>query len=136
MDLGPAAGAVLRRAQHPPSIFAGERAALRAAQARPEALERSLETATYLSLAARIVSPAAAEHVRTLEGVLTRLDATIRTERPHHPVRDLPEPTELSPQIRTLRVRARGLAPAAVRAWAEELRRELNATPYPVPAAG
>jgi len=136
MDLGPAAGAVLRRAQHPPSIFAGERAALRAAQARPEALERSLETATYLSLAARIVSPAAAEHVRTLEGLLTRLDATIRTERPHHPVRDLPEPTELSPQIRTLRVRARGLAPAAVRAWTEELRRELNATPYPVPAAG
>ena len=49
------------------------------------------------------------------------------------PVKDVPEPTELRPVIRTLRVRAVGRTGAALRSWVEDLRRELNAAPYPVP---
>lgn len=127
--------AVLRRAQRPPSVFAGEWAALRAEAGRQEQRQRALETATYLGLAGRLVAPAAAEKVRELEGVLSRLDEVIRTDSAGFPVRDVPEPTALSPSIRTLRVRVRGMAGAeAVRAWVDELRRELNAAPYPVPA--
>jgi hypothetical protein len=136
LKVGPEGRAVLRRAARPPSVFGAEWAALRAEAKKPEPLERALETATYLSLAERVISPEAAGHVRQLEGLLSRIDAEIRTERARHPVKDVPEPTELRPAIRTLRVRARGLAPDALRAWVEDLRRELNAGPYPVPVEG
>jgi hypothetical protein len=133
LEPGAEARAVLRRAERPPSVFGAEWAALEKEARRPEPLAQALETAAYLSLARRVISPAAAERVRKLEDVLTKLDATIRAERARHPVKDVPEPTELSPVIRTLRVRARGLKPEVLRAWVEDLRDQLNAAPYPVP---
>jgi hypothetical protein len=136
LALGTEGTAVLRRAQRPPSVFAREWAALRAAAREPEGFARALETRTYLGVVERIVSPAAAEAVRGLEDVLGRLDESIQTGLGRHPVRDLPEPTELAPVIRKLRVRARGVAPDTLRTWADDLRAALSAEPYPVPAEG
>lgn len=136
LALGTEATAVLRHAQRPPSVFAREWAALRAAAREPEPFARALETRTYLGVVARIVSPAAAEAVRGLEDVLARLDESIQKELGRHPVRDLPDPTELAPVIRRLRVRGRGVAPDALRGWVDELRSALSAAPYPVPAEG
>jgi hypothetical protein len=134
LELGREGRAVLRRAERTPSVFAGEWAALRAEARRPEPLERALDTAVYLSIAERIVSPGAAESVRKLAGLLSRLDESIRAQGAALPVKDVPEPDHLTPVIRRLRVRAPGGAPGPARAWVEELRRELAATPYPVPA--
>src|SRR6266545_2999262 len=134
LELGPDATAVLRRAAHPPSIFAGEWARLGKEAQKKEPLERALETATYLSLVERIVSPAAAQRVRTLEGLLSRLDAYIRKERPLQPVLDVPEPTELRPVIATLRVRAQGSSEPTLRSWVDDLKAALGAAPYPIPA--
>ena len=136
LALGTEATAVLRRAQRPPSVFAGEWAKLRAAAQEPEPFARALETREYLAVAERIVSPAAAEAVRGLEEVLARLDESLQRNLGRHPVRDLPDPTELVPIVRRLRIRARGVAPDALRAWAGELQTALNASPYPVPAQG
>jgi hypothetical protein len=137
LALGGEGAAVLERARRPPSVFAGEWAVLRREAWRPEAVDWAVETATYLSLVDRVVSPGAGEVVRELEGVLSKLDASIRARRPRDlPVRDLPGPTELVPAIRTLRVRVRGLGRAALESWVEDLRTELNAAPYPVPAEG
>jgi hypothetical protein len=136
LELGDEATAVLRRAQRPRSVFADEWAALRAEARRPEPLARTLETAAYLSLARRVISPVAAERVRELEDLLSRIDASIRAQRARLPVKDVPEPTALNPSIRTLRVLTRGRAPEAVRTWVEELGRQLNAAPYPAPVEG
>jgi hypothetical protein len=141
LDVGPAnpleVGAegrrVLERAAHPPSVFGAEWAALEAETRRPEPLARTLEVATYLSLARRVVGPAAATGVRGLEDVLSRIDAVIRTERRRLPVKDVPEPTQLTPVIRQLRVRSRGRTSDALQAWVADLRRELDADPYTVP---
>jgi hypothetical protein len=141
LDVGPAnpleVGAegrrVLKRAAHPPSVFGAEWAALEAEARRPEPLARTLEVATYLSLARRVVGPAAATGVRGLEDALSRIDAVIRTERRRLPVKDVPEPTQLTPVIRRLRVRSRGRTSDALQAWVEEVRRELNADPYTIP---
>ena len=48
---------MLDRAAHPPSVFGSEWAALEAEARRPEPLARTLEVATYLSLARRVVGP-------------------------------------------------------------------------------
>ncbi len=136
LEIGVEGRAVIERAKRPPSVFAAEWAALRAEALSPRPLERTLEVATYLSLARRVVSPAAATEVWRLEDVLSRIDANIRAERKRHPVKDLPEPTVLTPVIQRLRVRARGLKPEVLRAWAEDLRVELSAAPYPVPVEG
>src|SRR5262249_30870904 len=101
---------------------------------RPEPLARTLEVATYLSLARRVVGPAAATGVRGLEDVLARIDAVIRTDRQRLPVKDVPEPTQLTPVIRRLRVRSRGRTSEALQGWVDDLRRELNADPYTIPA--
>jgi hypothetical protein len=127
---------VLARAERPPSVFGAEWAALEAETRRPEPLARTLEVATYLSLARRVVGPAAAAAVRSLEDVLSRIDAVVRTERQRLPVRDVPEPTQLTPVIQRLRVRSRGRASEALDAWVADLRIELNALEYPVPVGG
>jgi hypothetical protein len=134
LELGAEATAVLRRAAHPPIIFAGEWSRLGEEAQKKEPLERALETATYLSLVERIVSPAAAQRVQALEGILSRLDAYIRKERPRQPVLDVPEPTELRPVIATLRVRAHGSSEPALRAWVEDLKAAFGTAPYPIPA--
>ena len=127
LEVGAEGRRVLERAAHPPSVFGAEWAALEAEARRPEPLARTLEVATYLSLARRVVGPAAAAGVRGLEDVLSRIDAVIRTERQRLPVKDVPEPTQLTPVIQRLRVRSRGRASDALQAWVEDLRRELNA---------
>ena len=136
LEIGAEGRAVLARAAHPPSVFGSEWAALEAEARRPEPLARTLELATYLSLARRVVGPAAAAGVRGLEDVLTRIDATIRTERTRLPVKDVPEPTQLAPVIQRLRVRSHGRTSEALGAWVEELRRELNAVDYAIPVGG
>jgi hypothetical protein len=144
LDVGPAnplevgleGRRVLERAAHPPSVFGAEWAALEAETRRPEPLARTLEVATYLSLARRVVGPAAAAGIRSLEDVLSRIDAVIRTERQRLPVKDVPDPTQLTPVIRQLRVRSRERASDMLQAWVEDLRRELNTAEYPVPVGG
>jgi hypothetical protein len=136
LELTPEGMQVLERAARPPSVFGGEWAALEAEARRPEPLARTLEVATYLSLARRVVGPAAAAGVRGLEDVLSRIDAVVRTERQRLPVKDVPEPTELTPVIQRLRVRSRGRASEALEAWVADLRLELNALEYPVPVGG
>jgi hypothetical protein len=74
--------------------------------------------------------------VRGLEDVLWRIDAVIGTERRRLPVKNVPEPTQLTPVIQRLRVRSRGRTSDALQAWVEDLRRELNAAEYPVPVGG
>ncbi len=135
-EIGSAGRDVLQRAARPPSVFAGERAALDAEARRPQPLARTLEVATYLSLARRVVGPAAAESVRGLEDVLTRIDATIRAERKPLPVKDVPEPTGLTPVIRRLRIRSHGRTSEVLQTWADDLRRELNAADYAIPVGG
>jgi hypothetical protein len=129
---------VLARAGRPPSVFAGEWAALEQESRNPAPLARTLEAAAYLAVARRVVGPAAASAVRGLEDVLSQIDATIRTERGRRqlPVRDVPEPARLAPAIVRLRVRSRGRTAEAVQAWVEDLRRELNAADYAVPVGG
>ena len=136
LEIGAEGRTVLDRAGRPPSVFGGEWAALEAEARRPQPLTRTLEVATYLSLARRVVGPAAAAGVRGLEDVLSRIDATIRAERKRLPVKDVPKPTQLTPVIQRLRVRSRGRTPEALQAWVEELRRELNAADYAVPVGG
>jgi hypothetical protein len=143
-DVGPAnplepgakARQVLERATRPPSVFGTEWRALEAEARRPEPLARTLEFATYLSLARRVVGPAAAASVRGLEDVLSRIDAVVRTERRRLPVKDVPEPTQLAPVIGRLRVTSRGRGSEAMRGWVADLRRELDAAGYAVPAGG
>ncbi|GIH79212.1 hypothetical protein Plo01_56410 [Planobispora longispora] len=144
--LGPGRAAAVRRAGRVPSLL--EWGALRrdaagaGTGAGPEpSRERLLETAVYLSLAERLVSPAAAGYVRRLEGVLSELDRTIRPAlpadrkarpaRPALPVKTPPEPVRLRPRIGTLRLR--GTDREALGEWAPLLRRELSAAPCPVP---
>ena len=136
LELTPEGMRVLERAARPPSVFGAEWAALEAESRKPEPLARTLEAATYLSLARRVVGPAAAAAVRSLEDVLSRIDAVVRTERQRLPVKDVPEPTELTPVIQRLRVRSRGRAAEALEAWVADLRLELNALEYPVPVGG
>jgi hypothetical protein len=124
----------VRVAQHPASVFAGEWAAVHRARRRPEPLDRARTTAAYLEIAKRLLTPATAASVRKLEGKLSGLHAQLRAERRLHPVKALPAPARLRPRIATLHVRGSGLQPAALRTWTDELRRELNAAPYPVPA--
>jgi hypothetical protein len=132
LALGPDARAALDRARRPPSVFAGEAAEV-ARQADAAARGRAIELAAYLSLAERIVAPAAGGYVRTLENRLSAIDAAIRPSRTL-PVRDLPPPTTLRPVIRTLRVRAAdGMTRDALDGWVREVRRRLDAEPYPVP---
>ncbi|GGS77878.1 hypothetical protein GCM10010156_40850 [Planobispora rosea] len=131
--LGTGRAAAVRRAGRVPSLLewgALERdAAGKGTGTGPEpSRERLLETAVYLSLAERIVSPAAAGYVRRLEGVLSELDRRIR---PALPVRTPPEPVRLRPRIGTLRLR--GTDREALGGWVPLLRRELSAAPYPVP---
>ena len=64
LEIGAEGRKVLERAAHPPSVFATEWAALEAEALRPTPAERTLEVATYLSLARRVVSPDAAARVR------------------------------------------------------------------------
>ena len=142
LDLGPAnplepgaeARQVLARAARAPSVFGSEWRALEAEARRPEPLARTLQVATYLSLARRVVGPAAAASVRGLEDVLSQFDTVIRSDRRRLPVKDVPEPTQLTPVIRRLRVTSRGRTSDALQTWVEDLRRELNAGDYAVPA--
>jgi hypothetical protein len=136
LEVGAEGRQVLERSAHPPSVFGAEWAALEAETRRPEPLARTLEVATYLSLARRVVGPAAAAGVRGLEDVLWRIDAVIGTERRRLPVKNVPEPTQLTPVIQRLRVRSRGRTSDALQAWVEDLRRELNAAEYRVPVGG
>jgi hypothetical protein len=130
---GAAARQVLERAAHPPSVFGGEWRALEAEARRPEPLARTLQLATYLSLAQRVVGPAAAASVRGLEDVLSQIDTIIRRDRRSLPVKDVPEPTQITPVIRRLRVTSRGRTPEALQTWVDDLRRELEAGDYAVP---
>ena len=136
LEPGAEARRVLERAARPPSVFGAEWRALEAEARRPEPLARTLEVATYLSLARRVVGPAAAASVRGLEDVLSRIDAVIRTERKRLPVKDVPEPTRLAPVIGRLRVTSRGRTSEALQGWVADLRRELDATGYAVPVGG
>jgi hypothetical protein len=132
LALDAAARAALDRARRPPSVFADQAAQL-ARQADAAGRARAVEVATYLSLADRIVAPAAAAQVRRLENLLSTIDAAIRPSRTL-PVRDLPPPTALRPVIRTLRVRADGATRETLDGWVREVRRRLDAEPYPLPA--
>jgi hypothetical protein len=71
-----------------------------------------------------------------LEDVLSRIDARIRTDRKRLPVKDVPEPTQLAPVVRVLRVRSSGRTAEAVQRWVDDLRRELDAADYALPAGG
>jgi hypothetical protein len=143
-DVGPAnplepgteARQVLERAARPSSVFGAEWRGLEAEARRPEPLARTLEVATYLSLARRVVGPAAAAGVRGLEDVLSRIDSVVRNERKRLPVKDVPEPTRLSPVIERLRVTSRGRNAEALQGWVADLRRELDAAGYAVPVGG
>jgi hypothetical protein len=136
LEPGDEARRVLERAARPPSVFGAEWRALEAEARRPEPLARTLEVATYLSLARRVVGPAATAGVRGLEDVLSRIDAVIRTERQRLPVKDVPEPTRLAPVVRRLRVTSRGRTAEALQAFVADLRRELDAGDYAVPVGG
>ena len=86
---------MLDRAAHPPSVFGGEWAALEAEARRPEPLARTLELATYLSLARRVVGPGRGGWRARPRGraLADRRDDQGRANA-RLPVKDVPEPTQ------------------------------------------
>lgn len=138
--LDDASWAALEAARRPGGVFAGRAAALRRSitpgeRTRREQAQRDLDA--YMSIAERLASPALAQQLSRLDGILAQLHGAVGRQRATaHPVRELDDRPVLLPQIRRLRIQvAPGGDRAAAEAWTRLLRERLVASPV-TPAAG
>lgn len=139
------AAAGLARARRPPSFFAAEHRALERRLGLPPeqalALRREEQLAlrgALLSVAGRVLPPAAAVRVQRLAPLLETLDEVIHASpeaRQRLPVRLLPADDTLRPVVRRLRLRATGVEEGDARRWLAGLRQALTAEAVVVGAA-
>jgi hypothetical protein len=136
----------LERYRRPPAALGALWREVDEAAKQQKARDRIFSLSESIGRLSELIGPAAegavgaqaAAVLPDLDRLLDQLDVAARGRRIDHPVRDLPEPSQVRPVIGRLRVRAQvpdgagDRVRAEIEAFTTLLRQRLDAAPYPV----